>query len=110
MFSPAACTTRRSFSTVRRRAGPDRAAWTACCWTCARSGSEARAGRVRIGPGRGGGGGVLDIALVGLASSGKSTLLRALAAGHLPHHGGVHEPAVAVVKVPDERLDRLGGR
>ncbi len=49
----------------------------------------------------------MDLALVGLASSGKSTLLRALAAGHLPHHGGATEPAVAVVKVPDERLDAL---
>ena len=49
----------------------------------------------------------MDIALVGLASSGKTSLLRALAAGHLPGHSGVNEPAVAVVKVPDERLDRL---
>ena len=49
----------------------------------------------------------MDVALVGLASSGKTTLLKALAAGHLPGHSGPLEPAVAVVKVPDERLDRL---
>jgi GTP-binding protein YchF len=49
----------------------------------------------------------LDIAIVGLASSGKTTLLRALAAGHLPGHGSATEPAMAVVKVPDERLDRM---
>jgi GTP-binding protein YchF len=34
-------------------------------------------------------------------------LLKALAAGHLPGRSGANEPAVAVVKVPDERLDRL---
>jgi GTP-binding protein YchF len=49
----------------------------------------------------------MDVALVGLASSGKTTLLKALAAGHLPGHSGPNEPTVAVVKVPDERLDRL---
>jgi GTP-binding protein YchF len=49
----------------------------------------------------------MDIALIGLGSSGKTTLLKALAAGHLPHHGSPNEPAVAVVKVPDERLDKL---
>jgi GTP-binding protein YchF len=49
----------------------------------------------------------MDVALIGLASSGKTSLLQALAAGHLPGHGSPNEPAVAVVKVPDERLDRL---
>jgi GTP-binding protein YchF len=49
----------------------------------------------------------MDVALTGLASAGKTTLLRALAAGHLPHGGSPNEPAMAVVKVPDERLDRL---
>src|SRR3972149_11252820 len=49
----------------------------------------------------------MDVALIGLAASGKTTLLKALAAGHLPHHASPNEPAVAVVKVPDERLDRL---
>ncbi len=54
------------------------------------------------------GGLVLDVALIGLASSGKTTLLKALAAGHLPQHGGPsNEPITAVVKVPDERLDKL---
>ena len=33
--------------------------------------------------------------------------MRALAAGHLPQHSSPTEPLVAVVKVPDERLDRL---
>lgn len=49
----------------------------------------------------------MDLALIGLAMSGKTTLLKALAAGHLPHSASPNEPAVAVVKVPDERLDRL---
>jgi len=49
----------------------------------------------------------MNLALIGLASSGKTTLLKALAAGHLPHAGSPNEPAVAVVKVPDERLDKL---
>jgi hypothetical protein len=49
----------------------------------------------------------LDIAIVGLQSSGKTTLLTALAAGHLPQHGSAGEPLVAAVKVPDERLERL---
>src|SRR5581483_8489645 len=49
----------------------------------------------------------MDLALVGLASSGKSSLLRALAAGHVPQHASPNDPVVAVVKVPDERLDRL---
>ncbi|MPZ49185.1 MAG: redox-regulated ATPase YchF [Dehalococcoidia bacterium] len=50
----------------------------------------------------------MDIALIGLAASGKTTLLHALAAGHLPGgHTSPTETAMAVVKVPDERLDRL---
>ncbi len=49
----------------------------------------------------------MDVALIGLGSSGKTSLLKALAAGHLPAHSNPNEPAVAVVKVPDERLDRL---
>ena len=49
----------------------------------------------------------MDVALIGLAASGKTTLLKALAAGHLPQHASPNEPAVAVVKVPDDRLDRL---
>ena len=49
----------------------------------------------------------VDVALIGLAASGKTSLLKALAAGHLPARSGANEPAVAVVKVPDDRLDRL---
>ncbi len=49
----------------------------------------------------------MDVALIGLASSGKTTLQKPLAAGHLPHHASPNEPSVAVVKVPDERLDLL---
>jgi len=49
----------------------------------------------------------MDVALIGLAQSGKTSLLKALAAGHLPAHSNPNEPAVAVVKVPDERLDKL---
>ncbi len=50
---------------------------------------------------------LLDIALIGLAFSGKTTLLNALASGHLPGHGSINDPAIAVVKVPDERLDEM---
>ena len=49
----------------------------------------------------------MDVALIGLQTSGKTTLLKALAAGHLPQHGSPNEPVLAVVKVPDQRLDRL---
>ncbi len=49
----------------------------------------------------------MDLALIGLVSCGKTTLLKALASGHLPHGGSPSEPTLAVVKVPDERLDRL---
>jgi GTP-binding protein YchF len=49
----------------------------------------------------------MDIAIVGLAGSGKTSLLKALAAGHLPAHGSPTEAVLAVVKVPDTRLDAL---
>src|SRR3954468_8472232 len=49
----------------------------------------------------------MDIAIVGLAGSGKTSLLKALAAGHLPAHGSPNEAVMAVVKVPDTRLDAL---
>ena len=49
----------------------------------------------------------MDVALIGLASAGKTSLLKALASGHLPGHSDPNEPAVAVVKVPDDRLARL---
>src|SRR3989304_3796379 len=47
----------------------------------------------------------MDGALIGLAASGKTTVLQGLAAR--PPPAPPNEPAVAVVKVPDERLDRL---
>lgn len=49
----------------------------------------------------------MDVALMGLASSGKTSLQRALASGHIPHNPNPNETSMAVVKVPDERLDRL---
>jgi GTP-binding protein YchF len=49
----------------------------------------------------------MDIAIVGLAGSGKTSLLKALAAGHLPQLGSPNEAVLAVVKVPDTRLDAL---
>lgn len=50
----------------------------------------------------------MEIALIGLALSGKSTVFRALTRGHAQSVArGAVEPAVGVVKVPDERLDRL---
>jgi len=49
----------------------------------------------------------MDAAIVGLQGSGKTSLLKALAAGHLPSGGGGNEALLAVVKVPDSRLDQL---
>ncbi len=50
----------------------------------------------------------MDLGIVGLEQSGKTTLFNALTRGHA-HKGAVaaHEPSVGVVKIPDERLDRL---
>lgn len=51
----------------------------------------------------------MRIGIIGLPATGKTTLfdLLCVAGGaHVGHHGG-NEPAVAVVKVPDPRLDRL---
>ncbi len=48
----------------------------------------------------------MRIPLLGLPMSGKTTLFRALAAGHLPEAGG----HLAAVPVPDPRLDLLAAR
>ncbi|HEU4760619.1 MAG TPA: redox-regulated ATPase YchF, partial [Dehalococcoidia bacterium] len=46
----------------------------------------------------------MDIAIVGLLQCGKTAVFDALTAGHGQHAGREH---VGVVKVPDERLERL---
>ncbi len=51
----------------------------------------------------------MRIGIIGLPGTGKTTLFELLCAaggGHVSHHGA-NEPSVAVVKVPDTRLDRL---
>ena len=45
----------------------------------------------------------MDLALVGLPLSGKTTAFNALAAGH----AGGRQEHIAVVKIPDERLEKL---
>jgi len=52
----------------------------------------------------------MQIGIAGLPGSGKTTLFNALAHQHA-HIGGSAwaEPNLAVVKVPDERLDKLSG-
>ena len=50
----------------------------------------------------------MDIGIIGLAQSGKTTLFEALTRGHAHTASfGSMEPSVGVVKVPDDRLDRL---
>src|SRR3954454_88816 len=50
----------------------------------------------------------MQIAIVGLAGSGKTTVFNTLTRGHAETGGfGGREPHVGVVKVPDERLERL---
>src|ERR687887_1920167 len=50
----------------------------------------------------------MQIAIVGLAASGKTTVFNTLTRGHAETGGyGGLELHVGVVKVPDERLDRL---
>jgi hypothetical protein len=50
----------------------------------------------------------MQIAIVGLAGSGKSTVFNTLTSGHVETGGfGGLELHIGVVKVPDERLDRL---
>ena len=52
----------------------------------------------------------MDVGIIGLAASGKTTLFNALT-GSEAETGAFHaqgaEPNVAVVKVPDARMDRL---
>ncbi len=50
----------------------------------------------------------MDLGVIGLALSGKTTLFEALTRGHAHIASfGSMEPSVGVVKVPDDRLDRL---
>ena len=52
----------------------------------------------------------MQVTIVGLSGSGKSTVFNALTGGHAEtggYSGGHAAPNVGVVKVPDERLDRL---
>ncbi len=50
----------------------------------------------------------MDLGIVGLAQSGKTALFDALTRGHAHTSGfGSLEPSIGVVKVPDERLDKL---
>lgn len=51
----------------------------------------------------------MRVGIIGLPATGKTTLFDLICAAggaHVSHHGG-SEPAVAVVKVPDPRLERL---
>jgi GTP-binding protein YchF len=48
----------------------------------------------------------MDLGIVGLRSSGKTTVFTALTAGHGTTGPGVEH--IGVVKIPDERLERLG--
>jgi len=50
----------------------------------------------------------MDLGIIGLERSGKTTLFQAVTHGHahVAAHGAM-EPSVGVVKIPDERLDRL---
>jgi GTP-binding protein YchF len=48
----------------------------------------------------------LDLAIVGPDQSGKTTIFDALASGHA-QHGDARREQLAVVKIPDERLERL---
>ena len=53
----------------------------------------------------------MDFGIIGLALSGKTTVFDAITGGHVPT--GTYEaggPHVGVVKIPDERLDRLAER
>ena len=53
---------------------------------------------------------MLRAALIGFASSGKTTLFQLMTSGREPARGGGHgklETSVGISKVPDARLDRL---
>jgi hypothetical protein len=50
----------------------------------------------------------MDLGLIGLERSGKTALFHAVTRGHAQTGSyGATEPSIGVVKVPDERLDRL---
>jgi GTP-binding protein YchF len=49
----------------------------------------------------------MDIAIVGLPASGKTAVFKALTAGHGSASAGVRGENIGVVKVPDERLEKL---
>jgi GTP-binding protein YchF len=49
----------------------------------------------------------MDLAIVGPDQSGKTAVFNALAAGHA-QHGDARREHLAAVKIPDERLERLG--
>ncbi len=50
----------------------------------------------------------MDLGIIGLERAGKTTLFNALTAGHASAGGyGGTEPHIGVVKLPDERLDKL---
>lgn len=50
----------------------------------------------------------VDVAIVGLPRSGKSTVFQALTAGHGSAAGDVRGGHIGAVRIPDERLDKLG--
>jgi GTP-binding protein YchF len=50
----------------------------------------------------------MELAIVGLARAGKTTVFNALTQGHTPTGTYEAELHIGAVKVPDERLDRLG--
>ena len=49
----------------------------------------------------------MDIGIIGLPQSGRTTVFNALSRGHADTAARGNEPNVGVVKVPDPRLDRL---
>jgi GTP-binding protein YchF len=50
----------------------------------------------------------MDLGIIGLERSGKTTLFSAVTRGHAHTAAiGTAEPSIGVVKIPDERLDRL---